>query len=855
MADKRAGSIFATAFVGGLLVTAAIFSPRAWEPVPEPFFGLDESVPVAAPLPQQQPAPSLPAPSASADDLEAMAAAMQARARTAQRPERLAMNAPSTAAGQSAAPAVVPIQPPPAPPAPAAPESLKSLVTRVQMRRGSEGDATPPARIDPLPETAALGPAPLPGTEWSDPDSVNWSDAPHRAESQRAPRTATPGRAADDHAAAAGRLRERLRQADGPAARVGDRLLARGRRDGDRGESRDPALAVPARAPESVWPEPAALLDQLHRVASAPHGDDPACMAACGWAEETIAVVGQVIATQGPHDAAAATALISLGDAVHAGMEAADRIRDQATSSLARRAALAVARRAAVWRAAVGLFTSPQPAATATSSPALAAGAAQLLTALERFEATAAPAEAAAVRECLRVIDGSGGPAGATLTRTVGEHYLAPNVRVAVHQQFLDKLLPEAQVRTGPVDEIIAGRQVRGTRTVTRTTTVKFLPDPDEIAFHLEVHGDISSRSVTDAGPVSLTSRGSATFVVQKPVKVSAQGLLFGPATGVASNRSRLDGIQTSFDSVPVMRSLVRQIAKSQHEDSMPDVNREVIDKIIAKACRETDQQAEPQFADVAERIRTKVWTPLVKLGLEPTPVALETTQTVATARLRLAGDAHLAAHTPRPRAPTDALLSMQFHDSSLNNAFDRLGLAGQRLTLEDLITQLCSRLGLEPKLPEDLPEGVEVTFAQSQPLRVECRDGRVNVRVALDALESGRRNWYDLVVQVAYRPTVAGPQVYLEREGPVQIGGPGHQGRMEIALRTIFGKIFPKERPIAVLPERITKNPRLASMHAVQAVSSDGWFGLALASREPAKTVAAPKPTSPEARRPAIFR
>jgi len=57
---------------------------------------------------------------------------------------------------------------------------------------------------------------------------------------------------------------------------------------------------------------------------------------------------------------------------------------------------------------------------------------------------------------------------------------------------------------------------------VTRTTSVKFVPDVDEIAFTLEVHGDISSRSVTAAGPVSLTSRGNSNFVVQKPVKLSA---------------------------------------------------------------------------------------------------------------------------------------------------------------------------------------------------------------------------------------------------------------------------------------------------------------------------------------------
>jgi hypothetical protein len=95
------------------------------------------------------------------------------------------------------------------------------------------------------------------------------------------------------------------------------------------------------------------------------------------------------------------------------------------------------------------------------------------------------------------------------------------------------------------------------------------------------------------------------------------------------------------------------------------------------------------------------------------------------------------------------------------------------------------------------------------------------------------------------------GPQVFLEREGPVRIGGPDHEGRMEIALRTIFGKIFAKERPIALVPEKVTANPRLAGVRAVQAVATDGWLGIALA--EPAETtIARPAAPSPTAAKPA---
>jgi hypothetical protein len=237
----------------------------------------------------------------------------------------------------------------------------------------------------------------------------------------------------------------------------------------------------------------------------------------------------------------------------------------------------------------------------------------------------------------------------------------------------------------------------------------------------------------------------------------------------------------------------------------------------------------------------------------------MQTTSSAATMRLRVAGTTQLAAHTPRPRAPADAMLSLQVHESSVNNTLDRLGIADRRLTLEELIQLVSTRLGAETKIPEELPEGVAVTFAKTQPIRVECRDGLVHVQVALDAIESGRRDWYDIIARVAYKPVCSGQQVFLEREGPVQLGGPGHEGRMELALRTVFGKIFPKERPIEVLPERIAKNPRLSDVQAVQAASSDGWLAITLEQRTPPPAIAAPpqkKDTRPaEARRKTVWR
>jgi hypothetical protein len=679
------------------------------------------------------------------------------------------------------------------------------------------GNETAPATVRVSAPTA-----PLPGSAPADPDGVNWIEPPTAGDDGR-PRLRLTDRLGDPAARPrGGRILGLLRGGRGPGAAAGG--------DGGRTVTADQA--------STSWPHPHALGDQLATLAALRGGfgrhDDVAV-----WASTTLDDLEAVLVTAGPRDPAAAEVLVRVAADAEAGLRLAPEVTDREVATDVRRASLAIARRVAVWRAAgaacVEAHAAPRTSgfdglATALTPAGLETVTGRLLVAVEEFEAKPVAAEAASVRAALRSLDGFAAAAPRATARAVTDHYLAPNVRVTVHERFVSRLLPETTVETGPLHDFILGRQVTGTRTVEQSLHVRFVPDTEAIRLELLVNGEVASRTVTASGPVAFHSRGAATFTVRKPVVVSPAGFDLGAALGTASNRTQLANIQTSFDSVPIMGSLVRTIARNQHDDSRQAASREVNERIIMRACREVDRQAGPQFTDAAERVRLRVWEPLVRLGLEPTPVVLSTSEDVATARLRLAGTDQLGAHTPRPRPPADALVAVQLHESAANNACARLGLAGRQLTLEQLVATVATRLGVEPRMPDDLPENVTVSFPIAEPIRVACQDGLVHVWVTLDELESSRRTWCDIVAHVAYRPTLDGMQVFLEREGPVQLSGPGHQGRMEIALRTIFGKIFAKERRIPLVPATLAANPRLADVRAVQAVATDGWLAIALA-------------------------
>ena len=840
MSAFRASGIVASSFVAGCLLLAALVAPQAWEPVAEPVAAPPEPVPLATEEavetaiaismravegaePAAEPAKRPPVRLASRPDIDVTIVLPPAEAEE-NTVREMAVRSRAAELRSAPPPAAPPqAEPPAVAPSPVAPSRAAPSAAAPAQTAPPQTTASKPSR--------PLGAPPLPGEAWNDPDSVNWSNVP-----------------AGDRAA-----REPAREPDRAAVRGGDRPLGRLRewrtaRQQERTEVRtarrdDVAMSGSRELNERVspgdlrWPVPTSVIADIETIAKAAAAAGPPAAKRSAWVRESAALFETVLATEGPRDERAVAALVGLGESVRGGLAVADEEAEPTTAAATRRLALSLARRVAIWRAASGLFLadrssndSPQDLATAEYSTVA------LLDAMERFEEEDGPADAAIIAASASQLASLELPAAHTVAREVEEHYRAANVRIAVQREFLDRLLPDPVESSGPVDEMILGRRVRGTRTVALSTTLRLLPDPSCMNVELEVKGDIDSRTVTDAGPVSVKSRSLASFTVRKPVRITPDGLELGRAQAAAAARGRNDALATSFDSVPIMRSVVRNIAKSQHAEVAPDATREMLDRIIARSRQEVEDETAPRFAEVESKVREKLWDPLVRLGLEPKPLAMDTSASAASLRMRLAADDQVSGHTPRPRSPAAAVLSLQLHESSFNNAVERLGVAGRTLPLEELVAMIRRKLGLEPRRDDDLPEGVTVRFAAAEPVRVTAEDGRLRIRVSIDRLESPRRSWEGIVANVAYRPTVTGLQVFLERDGVVQLSGENQRGRLEIALRAIFSKVFPKERSLAVLPDRVVANPRMQGLSVIEAAVSDGWFAVSLGATEAPK-------------------
>ena len=309
---------------------------------------------------------------------------------------------------------------------------------------------------------------------------------------------------------------------------------------------------------------------------------------------------------------------------------------------------------------------------------------------------------------------------------------------------------------------------------------------------------------------------------------------MFPSQAEAAATRSDLLSVETSYDGVPLVGSMARGIALSQHDELQDQARWETEQKVAARAQAELDAEIATAVEKMKTRVRDQVWDTLARLDLELQPLALSTSEDRAVMRLRLAGSEQLSAYTPRPRAPSDSLMSLQVHESALNNVLEKLDLDGRTFTLSELFTHLREKLNRPPvsDADADLPEDIVVTFASTDAVRVHCRDGRVQVRIALAELSEGKRRWHDFAVVTHYRPDSSTLDIHFVRDGTIFLEGESLRGKPQITLRTIFSKVLSAQRGWGLVAPEVAADPRLEDVTISQFTVDQGWIGLAYAPR-----------------------
>lgn len=453
----------------------------------------------------------------------------------------------------------------------------------------------------------------------------------------------------------------------------------------------------------------------------------------------------------------------------------------------------------------------------------------RLLDELERYEGDLTPEHAVHVAAAQQICRWSDVEEIAELGQRLNAHYRNANVRVAVSDQLVNRLVPKGQSSEEVIDDVILGVPTAGFGEMSAQAKVRLLSSDRSWRFLLEVEGGVESQTFSDGGPAVFYSSGQSVFRAHKQVTVHPYGIYDHAAQTVADTSSTLTGMETRLDGVPLLGDIAQSVALRRYRESAPAAQWETEGRIESRVNRAVDEQVGAQLDKMLRRFAIHFYGPAQRLALNPVAVEMRTTEQYMVARYRLAGHHQLAAHTPRPLAPADSWLSVQLHESAFNNVIDQFGWEGKRARPADLHRQVTELFKLgDPKLPEDMPDNVIIQFADEDPLRVSFHEGRMSLTLALAELRRGRKRWRNFVVRIHYRPAPEQADADLVRDQYVELIG--RLGlRDQVALRGVFSRVFTRSKPIRVISSRLKEDPRLEGLALTQLAVGHGWMGVAL--------------------------
>jgi hypothetical protein len=459
-----------------------------------------------------------------------------------------------------------------------------------------------------------------------------------------------------------------------------------------------------------------------------------------------------------------------------------------------------------------------------------------LLGQLERQESDAIDLGSIDVARATQSLRFASSPDAEAVAQTLNTYYRNANIRVAVSSGLIERMIPAVDSRVQPVRQQILGSDVRGQSFIDSKVDVRLMPSPASWRLQLETNGNVHSKTSSRNGPVLIRNGSDAEFTSVTPLEITRLDAQVGNTGVGVQSQTRIRGIDTDFDAIPLVSTLVREIAMSRYQQLAPIAKQIQNGQIRKSVATEVDKRVNEQIEAASAKFVQHLIGPLGSLGLSPMVVDMQTTADRLTARYRIGGDWQLAAFTPRPRAPSDSLLSVQVHQSVLNNTLETALPAGESVSIKTLIDELRARFAVPEPVALADDDDVELSadtiihFAPTRPITVEIEDDSVWITLRIMRLYSpGSVDLRRFVVRAVYKCEVDGMSASLVRDGHLRISGPGMSMRDRLPARAIFNKVFSTRRALPLVPPALGQHPAMSGLVISQLELRDGWIGLAI--------------------------
>ena len=293
-------------------------------------------------------------------------------------------------------------------------------------------------------------------------------------------------------------------------------------------------------------------------------------------------------------------------------------------------------------------------------------------------------------------------------------------------------------------------------------------------------------------------------------------------------------GLESKFDTIPLVGRLVRRIAEKKIHEQSPETDRMVKNRVASTASQRMQELVEIELQKMKQRCQANLLDPLVAMDLEPEPVQMTTTDDQIVMRYRLAGRDHMAAYTSRPRDNGNSLLSVQVHQSMINNTIARAELAGRKFDIKGLSKQLYETFGIGSANPPEPEQKAQFDFARFDPIRIELDEGRLFVTMNLDSLKIGDGKRFKKVkLRAAYELQQNGLEVtFIQDDEATRIQGHRLRFRDRALVGTVHKVLFKQEYKVDALQGMMMEKIGGDAVEITQLVLSDGWLALSVDDR-----------------------
>ena len=418
-----------------------------------------------------------------------------------------------------------------------------------------------------------------------------------------------------------------------------------------------------------------------------------------------------------------------------------------------------------------------------------------------------------------------------SIANALNQQYRSANVRLSVSEEFINRLLPKDQVTSRPVQQKILGAETRGASQIQTNLQVDFLPDPTAWKLALNLDGNIQSNTRSSRSGTTFYNLSNAKVQSAREVRIDPSSLSINGQPANVQSQESLRKFSTNWDQMPIIGDMFRYVAHQEFNEKKP-VAKRISQRLIAKQTDdEFDKQLQTKIDLAQDQFDKRLIGPLHSLELEPMILDMQSTDTRLVARYRVAGVNQIAACTPRPMAPSDSLLSLQLHQSAINNLIAQAIPTDREWTVRQLADKIALILQLPPfELPEDTPEDVIIRFMDVHPMTVEFSDGRMWLTLRVASLEqTGRIHLKNFTVRTSYIPKVEGLRASLERDALISVDGHRLGSKDRFPIRAIFSKVFAGNSSVPMVSDSLASDPLAQGMLVSQLQMEQGWMGIAV--------------------------